>query len=598
MAEYNVIKSRAGSVLSSHTILKIDHWSNDAPSMLAGAPNFRQIPGMDIFASAQPTLDALKSIVGMMYEKLVQGESICWINVREEPLIYIDGEPYVLRDRYATLRNIKSYSGITAARLEQMEQRLKDDILNESSMYSQKILVHCESAPDSIYPSWLSLESDKDVLTLVDIFGNLRETFPALQYKRLPVTAEEAPEPEDFDSIMKMVLMNPPGKCHLIFNCQMGASRSTAGTVIAALVDRWRSQPDLGRATPQPKTDLTKQTMHYRLIHSIVRVIKNGLLGKAIVDELIDNASSVINLRDCIERYRKAAAEASDPTEAQRAVRKGVSALKRYALLILFQGYLATVLPDVELAHLESFSSWLNRHQEFRTLLDDVEHRCRGGAAVEVLNEEQSPSMLTDNEIAPSSEVFEVVRHRRGQVLAPMTILKFDHFPGCQKMSLPDRVEGAPNFRRVVLTEDLSVYGLAMPTKLGFIKTLQRVNHQVRWFCLREEPVLYVNGRPYVLRIVKDPVTNLEMTGIISERVEQMEERLKIEVLKEVVQFGGKLLLHEEDATSGTIIPVWETVQPQNIETTSEIVEAIRNQGYKIDYVRLPMYFVVSVTNL
>lgn len=590
MAEYNVIKSRAGSVLCAHTILKIDHWTSTAPTILTGAPNFRQIHGMDIFASAQPTLEALRSIVGMMHERLEAGEMICWINVREEPVIYVDNEPYVLRDQYATLRNIKSFSGITSDRLEQMERRLKEDILNEASMYNQKILVHCESAPDSIYPCWLSLEKDSDVLTLAEVFQQLHQSFPSLQYRRLPITAEEPPEAEHFDAIMKMVLMNPPGKCHLIFNCQMGVSRSTVGAVIAALVNRWRcSRPDdEGRVTPIPTVDMTKKVTHYRIIHSILRVIRNGLLGKAIVDEVIDMAGSVVNLREIIERYRRAAEESSDPTESHRALRKGVAALKRYALLILFQGYLASVRPNVELAHLEPFSAWLGRHQEFRTLLDELDSRGRGGTAVEVLNEE-APEISPGGGVAASSEVLDVVKHRRGQVLAPMTILKFDHFPGCQKMSLPDRVEGAPNFRQVSLDDKLSVFGLAMPTKQGFISILRRVEKAVQWFCLREEPVLYVNGRPYVLRIVKDPVTNLEMTGIISERVEMMEDRLKIDVLREAEQFGGKLLLHEEDALSGNIIPVWETVSVENVETTSEIVQCIRAQGYPCDYVRIPI---------
>ena len=34
-------------------------------------------------------------------------------------------------------------------------------------------------------------------------------------------------------------------------------------------------------------------------------------------------------------------------------------------------------------------------------------------------------------------------------VLAKHTFLKSDHFPGCQKMSLKDRIEGAPNFRQI-----------------------------------------------------------------------------------------------------------------------------------------------------
>lgn len=44
---------------------------------------------------------------------------------------------------------------------------------------------------------------------------------------------------------------------------------------------------------------------------------------------------------------------------------------------------------------------------------------------------------------------------------------------------------------------------------------------------------MYINGRPFVLREVERPFTNLEYTGIDRARVEQMEERLKEDVLRE-----------------------------------------------------------------
>ena len=42
-----------------------------------------------------------------------------------------------------------------------------------------------------------------------------------------------------------------------------------------------------------------------------------------------------------------------------------------------------------------------------------------------------------------------VVATRSGAVLGPHTILKEDHFPGCQSPNLPPRFPGVPNFRGV-----------------------------------------------------------------------------------------------------------------------------------------------------
>lgn len=40
---------------------------------------------------------------------------------------------------------------------------------------------------------------------------------------------------------------------------------------------------------------------------------------------------------------------------------------------------------------------------------------------------------------------------------------------------------------------------------------------------------------------------NLETTGIIRERVEMMEARMKEDILKELVMYDGKVLLHSEE---------------------------------------------------
>lgn len=55
-----------------------------------------------------------------------------WTNLREEPFVYINDSPYVIRDVQHPLQSSKAFSGITAARLEAIEDRLVADVKNRS----------------------------------------------------------------------------------------------------------------------------------------------------------------------------------------------------------------------------------------------------------------------------------------------------------------------------------------------------------------------------------------------------------------------------------------------------------------------------------
>lgn len=112
-----------------------------------------------------------------------------------------------------------------------------------------------------------------------------------------------------------------------------------------------------------------------------------------------------------------------------------------------------------------------------------------------------------------------VAAMRDGEVLGSQTVLKSDHCPGCQNLTLPERVEGAPNFREV---PGFPVYGVANPTVDGIRAVVRRVGstkggRPVFWHNMREEPVIYINGKPFVLREVERPCKNmLEYTVEIS----------------------------------------------------------------------------------
>lgn len=89
-----------------------------------------------------------------------------------------------------------------------------------------------------------------------------------------------------------------------------------------------------------------------------------------------------------------------------------------------------------------------------------------------------------------------------------------DFFSNLQKLSLPDRVEGAPNYRGASMFLEInegvderersckSIFGTGMPSADGLRRALEKMGASkdgetwVYWTLMREEPVIFVRGRP------------------------------------------------------------------------------------------------------
>ncbi|KAI8393383.1 inositol hexakisphosphate-domain-containing protein [Radiomyces spectabilis] len=646
--EQFILKARTGIVLTSQTILKMDFWRRSHAQMhhtffVEGASNFRRIKHTHVYGVAQPTVDGLRQVLRRLLTDRPQNEKVLWINLREEPIIYINGIPYVLRDRYFTLRNIRVYKGITGARLEQLEERLKEDVIREVMNYDGRILLHGENTEGDVQPVWEEVDVE-DILTVREVMEMVAQEVSddlsqdnhhqqddiLLDYHRVPLTAEKPPQWADFDELRHLIGNVDLSKTALILNCQIGLGRSTIGnvmmniiysTVIATLLTNWMRHSDPSRHSKAPESDKTVSTtkINYQIINSLLRVIKNGLETKSMVDQAIDQCGAYLNLREMIESAHIQADNETDDKKRKRALKRGIAALERYFLLICFQAYLNSTSPET-MDETESFERWMKRHQEMECIL--------------LMFHADDESLLVPVEksvgdgVALSSEVMRVVSARRGQVLAQQTILKHDAFPGCQKMSLKEKIEGAYNYRRVEvkkvkntvkvagLSANLSglaadmergdddvpvppfICGCAMPSKDAIKAVLKTMNagpggkRKVLWTCLREEPVLYVNKQPYVLRLFQDPLKNLETTGIAKERVESMEHRMKLDALEELEEYEGRLLLHDEEVTDKggfTLLPMWETVPVECVETPSEVFQSIIDEGYMVDYLRIPI---------
>lgn len=102
-----IVKSRSGSVLGRGFILKNDRLpprsTHSLDFRLKGAPNFRS-GGEGIFGSAQPSITGLRTVLSTLGCHPDGSGRAVWICTREEPVVYIGGSPYVLRDAQEPLR--------------------------------------------------------------------------------------------------------------------------------------------------------------------------------------------------------------------------------------------------------------------------------------------------------------------------------------------------------------------------------------------------------------------------------------------------------------------------------------------------------------
>lgn len=134
-----------------------------------GAPNFR-MADLDIFGVAQPTYSGILTILNLLQLSKGSKKIVYWFCAREEPLIYINRKPFVIRDIHSPYENIKTYQGISAERLEAMEDRLKLDVKKELAKWNNLILVHEEVEQGKIVPMWTAVT---DLQTPKELFNGL-----------------------------------------------------------------------------------------------------------------------------------------------------------------------------------------------------------------------------------------------------------------------------------------------------------------------------------------------------------------------------------------------------------------------------------------
>merc|ERR1712112_320563 len=343
------------------------------PDPLPGCPNFRRVPGFKVYCCGQPTIAgfeaALNKVCGDKYPK---DGPIIWLNMRQEPDVYVNGEPICARPpnkigEYAELGNITR--DITKENevnfLRQCEMRKND---NGGKLKAQDI----NKKP-------LEIEV-KELKSLSQVIEGLKEKFPGLVHWRVPVCNSASPLETDFDIIVKTLIgtsINTP----VIVNDQVGLSRATTGRVIACLFKEFQisasfeglveTVPGVNLAilkTDNYKMDPEKDTLfrgEFEVVKELVEKMKGGEAAKNNADKVIDKNGTPKTGGTGIKQLRENIAESKLSYEimddAAQAFLKSkiMDNIQKYFYLICFAAYLRSVegaarslaADDVKAAH-------------------------------------------------------------------------------------------------------------------------------------------------------------------------------------------------------------------------------------------------------
>merc|ERR1712110_345994 len=321
---------------------------------VAGCPNFRRVPGYKVYCCGQPTVAgfeaALNKVCGETYPKTGK---IIWINMRQEPDVYINGEPVCARPanrigEYAELGNVTrdSAKATEVKFLEECEKRIagnggKLKVVDINKKESEKEV--------------------KEILSLSKVIENMKEKFPGLVHMRVPVCNSAAPLETDFD-IITQTLLGSAITTPVIINDQVGLSRATTGCVVACLFKEFQitsSFDGLVETVPGMnlnllkmdtyKMDMGKDTLfrgEFPVVMKLVEKLADGNAAKNVCDKVVDKNGTPKTGGTGIKQLRENIAESKLSYEimddAAQAFLKSkiMDNIHKYFYIIVFAAYM------------------------------------------------------------------------------------------------------------------------------------------------------------------------------------------------------------------------------------------------------------------
>ena len=207
----------------------------------SAAPNYRQMPGYPVHGVGQPSRQGFHDMFRHLRQPGCEKTPVLWINTRAEAVLFIDGQPYNLRELSSRL-NLPYKEGASGEELERLEEQLKQLLIERGSVPTQREVM--QTGPNG-KPQRVTL--DVEVPVNAQNLRTTREEMQAaadaegieLDYRRVPVRDESAPSPAELDNLRRSVeefhSSHPGQDAQYVVNCHMGRGRTTTGMVAVAM---------------------------------------------------------------------------------------------------------------------------------------------------------------------------------------------------------------------------------------------------------------------------------------------------------------------------------------------------------------------------
>jgi len=395
----------------SAQVAMADHFEKiqKLPEKVEGVPNFRRVPGYKVYCCGQPTVSGFEAAVnkacGDIYPK---DGPIIWINMRQESVVYVNGDPYCARPpnkigEYAELGNVTREA--VKANEEAFCKTLQGKIEANANKLKYVDITNTEKEVEV-----------KELMTLHDVVEKLKEKFPGVTHHRIPVCNSASPLEADFDTLCSTI-EGTPINTPVIINCQVGLTRSTTGCVIACLFREFQltgSYEGLVETVPGVNQGVLRMDRYvmdpskeplfrgeFEVIKELIAELKDGEAAKRVCDKIIDKngpakggGTGIKHLRENIAES-KLSYEIMDDAAQIFLKAKIMDNIQKYFYLVCFTAYMreAMVLvittadeeqkknysltggklatPANKLKLPKTFSQYMEEHAKLRDVVED-----------------------------------------------------------------------------------------------------------------------------------------------------------------------------------------------------------------------------------
>ncbi|TRY76868.1 hypothetical protein TCAL_03830 [Tigriopus californicus] len=367
----------------------IDRMVKEAPR-IEGAPNFRRLPGFPVFGTGQTTVEGYAKCLEPIMKKYGDEKDVFWVNLRQEPVFYVNGKPYTPRDPERLNYHLEVMNPEDS---EKMEVAFVKEVKTRGLDFKYYKDQYGEHPDERAVKNEEVVEKIESVLTLEDVIKQLKEKNPTIKTVRIPMNQEKAPAEECFDEIVSL-LKNSSASTPILFNCQAGISRTTTGMIIAAIIKEFQLSSELDQMkgiVPDDILDALKKKKlglpgfdadalteknamlagDFEVILELIAAEPQAKMAKAQVDKLVNMAApppkgtGVHNLREAIIEHKMTFDVASDDWQ-EFLKNKIMSNIERYFYLIVFSMY---VREQGSQGFPVTFKQWMDERSNLRTMI-------------------------------------------------------------------------------------------------------------------------------------------------------------------------------------------------------------------------------------